>query len=127
MAIDQNRAIADIIKARDQVDDGGFAAAGCPQKGNCRARLGAKTNVSQDGIAAVKVAEGDIAKFNVTLNGGQKLGIGSINDLILGVKNLKDAVGASAGLAHLADDEANLPHRGKDIEQIDGELLPFAD
>ncbi len=63
-AVHQDRAIGDIVEARDQVDDGGFARAGGADEGGGLAGLGGKADIVQHILFSARVAEDDIAELD---------------------------------------------------------------
>ena len=63
-AVDQDRAVGDVVEARDQVDDGGLARAGRADEGRGLARLGGKADVVQRIFFRAGIAEGDVAELD---------------------------------------------------------------
>ena len=117
--IDENLPLTHVVETGDQVDDGRFAAAGSPQEGDGRAWLGLEGDVLEDGFAAVEIAECNVGKGYTALHLRHRLRAGFVGDLVLGVKDFEDALGAGAGLAHLGDDKSELAHREEDVDEIE--------
>jgi hypothetical protein len=67
IAVYSDRPFAGVIEARQQVDDGRLSRAGGAQQGDRIARLGLETDVFQNGLSALEIAEGYVLEADVTL------------------------------------------------------------
>ncbi len=127
VAVDQDRALAGVVEARDQVDDRALAAAGGAQQRDSLARLGRKADVVQHGRAAAEVAEAHIPELDPALDGRQRQRAGFFDNIALGIKDLENPPSRGRGLRHQRDDKAQLAEREEHIDQVQAELLVFAE
>ena len=125
-AIDQNLAAGRIVEARQQVNDRRLAAARHPQQSDRLPRLRLDVDMAQD-RNATGITEGDVLELDVALNRRQRPGIRLVGDVALGIEDFEDTTGRGRGLRHLSNDHAQLGHRKEDEDQVQAELLPFAD
>jgi len=123
--IDEDAAFAHVVETGDKVDNGRFAATGSPQEGDGLAWLGLEGDVLEDGFTAIEVAEGHVGKANAAVHLRHRLCARFVCDFVFSVEDFEYAFGAGAGLAHLGDDKAELAYGEEDIDEIEGEFLPF--
>ena len=83
----------DVVEAHQQADDARLARAGRPDQGHGLSRLGDKVDVLQHRLVGL-VAKMDALKGDPPLGRGQIYGVGRVDDLGLGVDQLKDALRA---------------------------------
>ena len=127
IAIDEDDALGGIVKAGDEIDDGGLAAAGSAQKGDGLTRFRHKINMRKDRVTTLVIAEGDIVELDIALDLRQFDGVRFIFYSIFSVENTENALSAGTGLTHLAYDETQLADGEKDIDQVETEFLPFTE
>ena len=102
LAVDGDFAVAGLVKRRKEVDEGGFAGAGRPDKRGHLARLGDESDVVQRrlvvGVVELHSAVFDLAKHRLWQ---RAIGRGGFS-FLGGIEDVKDALPAGpGGLQHL--------------------------
>ena len=92
MAVDQDRALAHIVEATQQADDGRLARAGWADQGDGLAGLGGQVDLLQHRLACL-VCKAHIVERDLALDLGQRFGVRQIGHRRLVVQHLEDALG----------------------------------
>ena len=90
MSVNAHGAGVGVVKAADEVDDGGFARAAGSNEADELAGLCDEGYALEDG-GAVFVGKGDVLKFNAAVQAGKGAGVGGVFYFGLGVQDFKDA------------------------------------
>ena len=111
MAVDEHTPAADIVKARDEVDDGRLPRSCGPQKSDHLARVRREAHLSKHRLPAV-VAAPHLIEHDLATNGGYRGDrIGAIQHLDRRVEDLEDPLASGEGAGALSDQEAEAPGR----------------
>ena len=86
MPVDEDGAVRHIVGAQDQIHQGGLAGAGLAHQAHVLASGDGEGHVLQRVILALGIAEGQVAELNVALHIVQRLHIGAIHHILLGVQ-----------------------------------------
>ena len=99
LPVNQNLAAGHIIKARDQVAQGGFAAAGRPNQRQILAGANVQVYMTQHLVMIVRVFKAHIAELNAALGVFEVRHTGAVGHINGCVQQLGDAVegGFAAG------------------------------
>ena len=132
LPVNQNLAAGHIIKARDQVAQGGFSAAGRPNQRQILAGADVQVYMTQHLVVVVRVFKAHIAELNAAFFHLQRFGVGGVSDLNGGIDNVKKALNAGhaalelLGKLHNAADggnqSGNIQHIGNQIASADGAI-----
>ena len=109
--IDQHAPAGGVVKARDEIDQAGFAAAGGADQGDDLVGPGCEGQVVQR-RAAVAVGKGDVLEAHLAHQRGQRLGLGRGLYVFRLVKDFVDACAAGHSLAHGLNGKPQALHRG---------------
>ena len=114
-AIDEHGALGRVVQARDQVHDGGLAAAGASDDGRGLAGPRLERDGVQHRVLGAGIAEADIAELDQSgpLDDREGDRFGRIGDGRLRLEDLLDPAGGHGGPRHQDEHE----HRGQDREQ----------
>ena len=130
LPVDEDLTAGDIVEPRDQVAQGGFAAAGRPHQGQAFPGPDAQIHVAQYLVVVVGVLKAHIPEFDAALPHGQRPGVGGIGDGHGSIHDFQEALDAGhaplelLGKFHDASDGGNqggnVEHIGHQIAGIDG-------
>ena len=109
-AVDGDGAAGDLVEAHQQVDQGGFAAAGGADQGNALAGLNAQVHVFNQGHIR-HIAELDMLKLHTACTVGQGNGIGGIGQDGVFVNKVEHTLRTGQGVLQLGHNAGNIIER----------------
>ena len=110
VAVHLQGAAVDLVKAHQQVDQGGFAAAGGADQGNALAGLNAQVHVFNQGHIR-HIAELDMLKLHTACTVGQGNGIGGIGQDGVFVNKVEHTLRTGQGVLQLGHNAGNIIER----------------
>ena len=118
-----------LVKAGEQADDAGFSRAGRADQRNGLAGFRLETNVFENPRVRRRgvVAEVNMVEDDVAAHGRQCGGTGPVLDLRLGIKQLKNALGAGGGREHGVVEVTHGLDGAEEHAQVKNERGEFAD
>src|SRR3990172_8980376 len=125
MTIDGHPALAGVVKARQQVDDGGLAGAGGTQQRHSLPGFGGEADLIEHRLAAAKIAKSDILEAHPARDDWQGLCPGFVAHLVFGVEDFEYAPRGGSCLPELGDDKAKLGKWQENVHQVQTEFLPY--
>ena len=110
VAVDRDTACRHVVKAWNQIDDGGLAGAGRAEQRDHLTRLGLAGNVVEHAVTA-KIGERNVLETDRSAHGRQRKRAGRVAHFRLRVENLKNARARRRGDRELRHDLAQPARR----------------
>ena len=123
-ALDEDRALLDVVEARHELRQRRLARAGAADDRDGRAGRDVEVDTRHDWTVPV-VAKGDVVEVDRATTGRKRLGVGCIDNLGFGIENREDADRARHKALGLADPHAEHPqrhHHQRDQEAVGDEV-----